>query len=162
MSIKDSEKLPCNCILWPVSSTTIAPATTGNIHNYCSITAKTNSRLNAVSFLLFLCFGGFFATSQAVMRGCWVLRGWLPRRCVEWDALLVVLSYFLRYVTPGSALIGDVSRWSFTKAGKKAAHFMSWERRRGRGAVSFFLLSWAINRNMKTEAALKNGKFPKH
>jgi len=67
-----------------------------------------------VSFFFFV-FLFFFppvrkATSQAAMRGCGVLHGWLPRRCAEWDVLLLVLSYFLRYVTPGSALIEDVSR----------------------------------------------------
>lgn len=32
------------------------------------------------------------------------------RSRAEWDALLLVLSYFSRYVTPGGTLIGNVSR----------------------------------------------------
>lgn len=87
-SIKDGEKLPCNCILWPMSSTTTISGTVGNILNYRSTTAKMSSRLNVAGFFLFLCFVllrffGFFsvrkATSQPAMHGCWVLGDWLPQ-----------------------------------------------------------------------------------
>lgn len=167
-AIKDGEKLPCSCTLWPMSCTTTISGAVGNTLNYRPTTAKMSSRLKVAGFFLFLCFvlllflffspWGELPLSQPGMGAeCWAAG---CRSRAEWDALLLVLSYFLRYVTPGGTLIGHVRPWSFTKAGKKAAHFVPWRGDKGK-EQSFFLLSWAIRRNIQTETTLKNSRFLK-
>lgn len=146
--IKDGGKLALTGAPWPAFIPTVS---IWNSSDYLKWAADGACGAPAALPLFLAAFPGSRAASRAARRGCWVLRA-------EWDAPLLVLSYFFRSVTPGGALIGDGSRWSSTKAGKEGCSFCVLEKgKRERSSLFFPLLSWAMSGDIKE----KGGRFPK-